>query len=106
MIYAIEYLTQALQRARKGKRLSQRALSQKVGMPQAQISKIENAAVDLKVSSLIALARALDLEVVLVPRQLLSAVTHLVSLSEKPESDAQRQKPVYRLDEQGEDGDE
>ena len=58
MLYAVEYLAKALMGARKRKKLSQRALSKKVGMPQSQISRIENAAVDLQASSLIELARA------------------------------------------------
>ena len=43
-------------------------------MPQAHISKIENAAVDLKLSSLVELARVLGLELMLVPRRLVPAV--------------------------------
>ena len=46
-------------------------------MPQGHISKIENGAVDLKLSSLIALARILDLEVMPVPRKLVPAVQAL-----------------------------
>lgn len=64
----------ALQGARKDKRLSQRDLSEKLGMPQSHLSKIESGAVDLRTSSLIDLARALDLDVVLVPRRSLAAV--------------------------------
>lgn len=68
MINEIEYLTGTLKEARHRRHLSQRALGRKVGMPQAQISRIENAAVDPKVSTLVALARAVDLELVLVAR--------------------------------------
>jgi transcriptional regulator with XRE-family HTH domain len=68
MVTAIANLTGALKQARQRRHLSQRALGRKVGMPQAQISKIENAAVDPKVSTLVALARAVDLELTLVPR--------------------------------------
>lgn len=68
MSSAIEHLTKAIKAARQRSHLSQRALGRKVGMPQAQISKIENAAVDPKISTLVALARAVDLELTLVPR--------------------------------------
>ena len=68
MVTAIANLASALKQARQRSHLSQRALGRKVGMPQAQISKIENAAVDPKVSTLVALARAVDLELTLVPR--------------------------------------
>jgi transcriptional regulator with XRE-family HTH domain len=68
MVTAIANLTSALKQARQRSHLSQRALGRKVGMPQAQISKIENAAVDPKVSTLVVLAQAVDLELTLVPR--------------------------------------
>jgi transcriptional regulator with XRE-family HTH domain len=42
--------------------LSQRELSQRSGLTQAQISRIENGAVDMRISSLLALARELGLE--------------------------------------------
>lgn len=74
MSHSIEPVVAALKRARQDKALSQRALSAKTGLPQSQISKIENATVDLQASSLIALARALDLEIMLVPRPLVPAV--------------------------------
>ena len=47
-------------------------------MPQAHISKIENNTVDLRLSSLLALAHALDLELTLVPRKALPAVQSLI----------------------------
>ena len=43
-------------------------------MPQSHISKIEKGAVDLKLSSLVEIARALELEIKLVPRKALPAV--------------------------------
>lgn len=75
-------LAATLKSARERKGLSQRALAAKAGMPQSQISKIENAAVDLQTSSLLALARALDLEVVLVSRQALPAIQTIQRQSE------------------------
>ena len=106
MAYMLDYLTRALKKAREDKKLSQRALSRRVGMPQAQISRIEQSSVDLRTSTLIELARALDLEVVLVPRKYLPAVTALTSPSSSNRAavgDAQR--PAYSLpDEEAEDG--
>ena len=58
--------------------LSQRDLSTKSGVPQAQISKFENGAVDLRLSSLVALFRALGLELELVPRKSVPAVQSIV----------------------------
>lgn len=77
MSYATEQVAEALKAARQQKGLSQRALSKLSGVPQAHISKIEGNAVDLRLSSLIALAHALDLELTLVPRNALPAVQSL-----------------------------
>lgn len=75
--YLVENIAQELKAARNKKGLSQRELGAKIGVPQSHISKIENGAVDLKTSSLIELARALDLELMLVPRALIPAVQGL-----------------------------
>jgi transcriptional regulator with XRE-family HTH domain len=77
MTYSTEHIVGALKAARQQKGLSQRELSAKAGVPQGHISKIENGAVDLKLSSLIALARILDLEIMAVPRRLVPAVQAL-----------------------------
>ena len=81
MIYATEHIASALRAARESKGLSQRELSAKSGVPQGHISKIENGAVDLRVSSLVALARVLDLELLLVHRKAVSAVNSIVRSS-------------------------
>lgn len=82
MIYSIEYLVKILKAAREKKGLSQRALSQKVRIPQSHISKIENGEVDLQASSLVELARTLELELVLIPRQLIPMIKSLQRNSE------------------------
>lgn len=74
MAYSTEQIANELKAARVAKNLSQRALSKLVGVPQSHISKIEKGGVDLRLSSLVEIARALDLEVALVPRKNLSAV--------------------------------
>lgn len=78
MIYAIEGIAKTLKEARERKGLSQRALSARSGVRQYQISKIENGSVDLRLSSLIELARALDLDLKLIPRKAVPAVDHVV----------------------------
>ena len=78
MSYATEHIASTLKAARESKGLSQRELSAKSGVPQGHISKIENGAVDLRVSSLVTLARVLDLELTLVPRRSVSAVKSIV----------------------------
>ena len=59
-------------RDRKG--LSQRELSIASGVPQPHISRIERGGVDMRLSSLVAIAHALDLEIALVPRRAMPAV--------------------------------
>ena len=78
MGYTLKQIAQGLKAARQASGLSQRALSKRAGVPQSHISKIENGGVDLRLSSLVGIARALDLEVALVPRKHLSAVRTIV----------------------------
>jgi transcriptional regulator with XRE-family HTH domain len=73
----LDSIAATLRRARERKGWSQRKLGQRVGLPQSHISKIESSAVDLQTSSLIELARALDLELTLVSRTLIPAVQAL-----------------------------
>lgn len=96
MTYATEHLAGILKTARERQGISQRRLGELVGMPQAHISKIENGTVDLRVSSLVALARGLGLELVLVPRRALPAVRSLArGLGDADETES---RPAYRLD--------
>jgi len=77
MAYGTQEIAERLRAARAASGLTQRELSALAGIPQAQISRIEMGAVDLRVSSLIALAHALDLELALVPRKAMPAVRAL-----------------------------
>lgn len=74
MSVGIEEIAASVREARIAKALTQKALGQRVGLPQSHISKIEKGTVDLKLSSLVEIARALDLEIMLVPRKALPAV--------------------------------
>ena len=71
---ALSALAEVVRRTRQAKGWSQRDLSARTHMPQAQISRIENADVDPQVSTLIELARALELELQLIPKSALTAV--------------------------------
>ena len=100
MSYATEHIAGALKAARESKGLSQRQLSAKSGVPQGHISKIENGAVDLRVSSLVALARVLDLELTLVPRRMVPAVESIVRSSVRGTlRGGEAARPAYVLDE-------
>ncbi len=70
----LDEIATTLKAAREAKNLSQRALADRAGVPQSHISKIESGRVDLRLSSLAELARALDLEVMLVPRRTVPAI--------------------------------
>lgn len=114
MDYDLEYFSERLRDGRNAKHLSQRELSKLAGVPQSHISRIESNQVDLRLSSLIAIANALDLEVALVPRQAMPAVqsiarqaaqkmaalrnriVHTPSQQESP----MPAKPAYSLDEE------
>lgn len=95
MSYNAADIAARLQEARKAKGLSQRALSELTGVPQAQISRIEAGTVDLRLSSLVALAHAIDMELTLVPRKAMPAVRSLsrdaVSVNRKDIVTAQKE---------------
>lgn len=81
MSYATQAIAASLREARTAKGLSQRDLSVLAGVPQAQISRIEAGTVDPRVTSLIALAHALELELALVPRKAVAAVKSIARQS-------------------------
>ncbi len=99
MNYSLEHIAETLHKARVQKGLSQRKLGDKVGIPQSHLSKIENAGIDLQTSSLIEIARALDLEVMLIPRPLITTVKGLISASLSNDK-SERTEPAYGLDEE------
>jgi transcriptional regulator with XRE-family HTH domain len=72
--FVLEAYGRQLAEARMRKQMSQRGLAQLVAMTQANVSKVERGQVDLRLSSLVELARTLDLDVQLVPRQVAAAV--------------------------------
>jgi len=76
--YAIEDIATALANARKGKGLTQKELGELVGWPQSHVSKFEKGDNDIRLSGLIEFARALDLEVTLVPKKSVPAVQSVV----------------------------
>lgn len=93
MSYGNGEIIEVLRAARQAKGLTQRDLSTKAGVPQSHISKIERGGADIRLSSLIELARALELELVLAPRHLLPAV-HGILRSSPSQSSAPH--PTYR----------
>ncbi|MGH9253774.1 MAG: helix-turn-helix transcriptional regulator [Vicinamibacterales bacterium] len=82
-----------LRGARLNRHLSQQALARKLGLRQRQISDLERAAMDPRLSTVRNVARALDLELMLVPRALISAVEGL-----ERAGGAAAKRPMYALD--------
>lgn len=100
MAYSIEHIVAALKTARLKKGLSQRALGVKTRVPQSHISKIEQGEVDLQTSSLIEIARALEMELMLVPREWVPSFKKLLQDSN---NNSEKQIPKYSLDQDEEE---
>ncbi len=95
-------LSSILREARLKKQLSQQDLAGKLGLGQRQISDLERATIDPRLSTIQNVARVLDLEVMLIPRRLITVVVGLLRAG----GDANR--PLYSLGDENEDalGDE
>ena len=113
--HSVSHWVEQLKLARKSKGLTQAELGKKVGLPQSYISKIEGGTIDIRLSSLLEIARALELEPMLVPRQVVPAVQSLKRrhLTVHPKTgrpavqgDAPDEvvRPAYALDEAETDG--
>lgn len=71
-------IIQQLKTARQARGMKQSELGKKLGLPQSHVSKIEQDTTDPRLSTISDMARILDQELVLVPRQLLPHVTSLL----------------------------
>jgi transcriptional regulator with XRE-family HTH domain len=76
--YAVKQLAQTLKDVRLTWGLTQRELAGRAGLGQSRLALIEAGGVDFRTSTLVQLARALDLELVLAPRRVLPAVQSLI----------------------------
>jgi transcriptional regulator with XRE-family HTH domain len=72
-------IIEQLKSARQQQGITQSALGEKLGLPQSHVSKIEQGANDPRLSTVTDMARVLDQEWVLIPRQLVSAVRSLLN---------------------------
>ena len=73
----VQQIARQLREAREAHGISQRDLSERIGLTQAQISRFERCRADLRLGSLVELGRGLGLEVMLVPRKRVPAVLAL-----------------------------
>ncbi len=115
MDHSVSHWVSQLKLARKRKGLTQAELGKKVGLPQSYISKVEGGSIDIRLSSLLEMARALELEPMLVPRQIIPAVQSLTrrhvtvhAITGEPAVQGNAPKviarPAYALDEEETDG--
>ncbi len=75
----IEELIKVLVDARKGRGISQMELARRTGIKQGNLSRIENSQGDPLTGNLVELARALDFEPMLIPKQYVPAVLAIIS---------------------------
>jgi predicted transcriptional regulator len=83
-------LLEQLRAARRERKITQKALGERLGLPQSHVSAIEAGKVDPRLSSVLELARLLDLEPMLVPRARVPAVRALL--------DGTPDEPLWRAD--------
>jgi len=98
--YKTEHITQQLRAAREGQKISQRELSTRSGLTQSHISQIERGTMEPGLGSLVDVARALDLEIMLAPRKLMPAIRNILD-SNSASTDvltSDQRKLVARLD--------
>ncbi len=93
---------ESLRQGRLQHKLNQTALAKKLGVRQSQISDLERAAVDPRLSTVQDVARVLDFELMLVPRQLIPVVKGLVRAKDA----STENRPLYALesDDEGQGG--
>ena len=93
-------IAERLRERRVAQHLNQTELARKLGIRQSQISDLERGVVDPRLSTVRDVARVLDSELMLIPRQLLPVVQGLVRAKGAPT----KNRPLYALD--GDDEDE
>jgi HTH-type transcriptional regulator/antitoxin HipB len=71
------YIQDRIRQAREARNFTQGDLGSRIGQPQSSVSRIERGG-DLRVSTLLEMARVLDLEPMLIPKHLVPAVRALI----------------------------
>ena len=77
------YIQSQIRQAREAKGFTQSDLGRRLGQPQSSVSRIERGG-DLRLSTLLEMARILDLEPMLIPKHLLPAVQALIEHAVSP----------------------
>ena len=89
-------LRDVLRESRLNRHLTQEQLARKLGVHQRQISDLERSTIDPRLSTIQNVARALDLELMLIPRQLISTIEGLQRAA------GSIKRPMYALDDEAE----
>jgi hypothetical protein len=79
-------------KARKEKGLKQSELGKKLGLPQSHVSKIERGEIDVRLSTISDIAKTLDHELMLIPREIIPFVKSLLNNEDL-------EKPMWQIDE-------
>jgi len=85
-------IIKSLKKRRLELKLRQSELGIKLGLPQSHISKIEQGATDPRLSTVTDMARLLEQELLLVPRELLPVIKSIIIGKDT-------QKPMWSVDE-------
>lgn len=93
----ISKLIKALTEARKARAWSQKELASMLEMKQSQISDIESGKRDLRISTLVEIARGLGFELVLVPRTLLPAVQSIMQSGQAASLQNEEESSIYEF---------
>lgn len=88
-------IIEQLKSIRQSQGIKQSELGKKLGLPQSHISKIEQGANDPRLSTVTDIARVLDQEIMLIPRQM---VPHIRALLHGNEEQERRFQPDERDD--------
>ena len=96
MGYKSEDLIREIRDRRTDAGISQRALAARSGLTQAHISQIETGTLEPGLSSFIDMARALDLEIMLVPKKFLPAVQGILRQTPTVQSTPQEGEAALR----------
>lgn len=96
MLAELESIGETLKRRRRDLGLSQDALAHKAGVTQAQISSLERGA-NARTATTVAVMRALGLEMVFAPRELVPAIEALVEGNSVSEGE---EKPLYAIEDE------
>jgi len=94
--YKSEDLIREIRDRRTDAGISQRALAKRSGLTQAHISQIETGTLEPGLSSFIDVARALDLEIMLVPKKFLPAVQGILRQTSTEQSTPQEGDAALR----------